>query len=519
MRKIYLNEDNGHFYSYRSPDEINERGVNELVDFYSKGKHLKGILFCTNVQSALFSSKVWEKLYHNYDPLKGAEQDVLKWLYTWAPPEVREIDNVNQGRRWIHNLYLLEKRGIDHIALWLSRCKKYNLEGWLTMRMNDIHYNTFPEAFWHCSFWRDNPEFRRADYRYEFEWEKAFDYSHIEVRKHHLALLKELFERYDMYGIELDWMRSGLHFAPGKEEKGKINLTEFMRQVNILRRKSEKKFAHPVKIGVRIPGEIDTALKLGMDVVKWAEEKLIDRIVISSFLNLHIDFPVEVWKYALKGTNTEIGVCIDSGMKPYPEADGLNNPEEFYYAASSNALKKEADFVYLFNTCYEERRDNRKLLNILNNAGDLTTINKKNIRYPVTYLDFVAPGDHSTKVLPVSLRPGKMGRSFKRMAQTITFRIYTGTEVKKKDKVFLILGFSRNTQYISSIPFRVYINANPLKRKGENIPLIFPEDVKQKISFSVPSEILNDGYNIVEIIPPDTDGEIVWCEIYIKRNK
>ena len=43
---------------------------------------------------------------------------------------------------------------------------------------------------------------------------------HPEVRKHHMALIHELAQRYDFDGLELDWMRFGFHFRPGHEREG-----------------------------------------------------------------------------------------------------------------------------------------------------------------------------------------------------------------------------------------------------------------------------------------------------------
>ena len=59
---------------------------------------------------------------------------------------------------------------------------------------------------------------------------------HPEVREHHMEFVRELLERYDPDGLELDWMRFGYHFKPGHEAEGRAILTQFMRDVRALTR-------------------------------------------------------------------------------------------------------------------------------------------------------------------------------------------------------------------------------------------------------------------------------------------
>lgn len=81
----------------------------------------------------------------------------------------------------------------------------------------------------------------RAPYRYERNFEGAFDYGHEEVRRHHLKLIGELFERYDLDGLELDWMRWMFMFAPGGEQRGRDILSDFVSQAGCLRPAAEKR--------------------------------------------------------------------------------------------------------------------------------------------------------------------------------------------------------------------------------------------------------------------------------------
>ncbi len=209
MADLYLNEDNQSFYAHRPEEEMTPAGVDAVVDA-AAAFPVTGIAFCVNVQRALFASQAWETFYADYDPMLGDEQPAI-----WR-------------RHGARNLWLLEQRGIDHHARWLARCRMHGIEGWLSMRMNDCHgLKEYTQAdageeathwtrHWASTWWREHPELWRAPYRLERSWEGAFDFIHAAVREHHLALAREVLGRYDMFGFELDWMRWGMMFAPGR---------------------------------------------------------------------------------------------------------------------------------------------------------------------------------------------------------------------------------------------------------------------------------------------------------------
>ena len=60
-KTVWMNEDNGHFYDH--PDEdMTVEGCRRLVDVYAHTGTITGILFCVNIQRALYDSDVWERV-------------------------------------------------------------------------------------------------------------------------------------------------------------------------------------------------------------------------------------------------------------------------------------------------------------------------------------------------------------------------------------------------------------------------------------------------------------------------
>ena len=421
--RIWINEDNHHFYGCHPPEDMTPEGVDRLVDTYAEGNHVAGILFCVNVQRALFDSNVWETFYGDYDPEKGEDQPCLK-----------------RGHG-IKNLWLLNQRGVDHHARWLARCRHHGIEAWLTMRMNDAHglkehevLQQDPDADvepscleWPSTFWRERPDLRRAPYRWERSLEGAFDYGKEEVREHHLRLVRELLERYDMDGLELDWLRWVLHFAPGGEQRGRELLTDFVRQVRRLAEESGRRVGHPVKLAVRVPANPQSCLELGYDVIAWAREGLIDMVTISGFLGCaNFDLPLDLWR-ALSGPGIKILAHCESTVRPHPGYKRSYVSYEFLFGSAASALHRGADGVYLFNECYRESDEPELLGYVLEHAGNPETLHRTVRRHAVTYPQIYAPGSGIGTVLPIPLKPNEEGADFGRFEENITLRISVGT--------------------------------------------------------------------------------------------
>ncbi|GAG20176.1 unnamed protein product, partial [marine sediment metagenome] len=255
------------------------------------------------------------------------------------------------------------ERGLDQHAIWLERCRHHNIEGWLTMRMNDCH--GLKETYlhmqnkeckvgeaewalhWPSKLWRERPDLRRAPYRLERSWEGAFDYGKAEVREHHMKLIRELFERYDMFGFEMDWMRWGMFFAPGHEQEGMPLLTEFVREVRKLADAAEKRVGHPIKLAHRLPPTPQACMVLGFDPITWSREGLVDMVTLSSMGGgTNLNCPLAIWR-AMLGDKVKINEIVGHCSTAYVGASILEY--EFCYGKAAAVLQRRADGVYLFN--------------------------------------------------------------------------------------------------------------------------------------------------------------------------
>jgi hypothetical protein len=522
---LCLNEDNGHFYSRRRPEELTPEGIASLVDTYTEGTQVGQLLFCVNVQRALFDSAVWEPIFQGYDPDGPDDQELLRWL----PEQQRRLEVVSEGRRQVHNIWLMAQQGLDHFSLWLERCRQRGVEGWLTVRMNDCHWVDRPEAHWHSTFWKQHPEYRIVTYRDPLGWhEYSLDFTHPEVREHYLRFFRELFERFDMDGIELDWMRFGhcLPYGWGRRSGGVI--TDFVRQVRELSKICTSRTGRPMRLGVRVPPEIESCLSLGYDVLEWMDQGLVEQITIGNFLSDHwLDFPIQTWKAAIGDRPVTLGVCLYLGITDPNTGDWMLDTPDVYRGSAGAALVKGADRIYLFNTCYYEHDEgspqDEKLREILTTCGSLDTIAGRGRRHILTFRQTAAPGEADLRKIPVPLRRQSLNL-WSRQDQIVLLQFHLGPTPRSPERAFLWLGFDtealtgeaeQSGEVLHSA--EVWVNGQACGPvSGLQPPQPATPVAERFLAWEIAPEALAAGENLVEYNAPEMAGNIVWAEIEIR---
>ena len=522
-KRIYLNQDDAAFYRCKPVSEMTVEGLEKTVDFYAQGGQLAGLAFCVNMQRALFASEAWETMIAGYEPARGDDQPV--------------IQRGGESR----GLAELRRKGIDQFEVWLQRARHHGLEAALSIRMNDCHGLEGHGDWWasrqkgadqdhfrfHASeLWKKHPEWRRAYHRYERSFESAFDFAHEEVRAHHLQLVAEVLQRYDMDVLELDWMRWLMFFAPGGEAAGRGILNAFVEQVNRLRREAEKRRGHSIGLRHRVPAEPQACEALGFDVPAWVEEGAAEQVILSSFGGCaNFDYPIPFWRRLL-GKEVRLIALVETIASPYPGANATDY--HFLWGAASAALERGADGVYLFNECYRETgtdAERRLLREMLDHIGSGVTLRQRACRYAVTFSQIPGIGRGLAVALPVLLANPVVGASFARLSETISLRIPVGQKSSRTEYV-LRLGFSRATsiELLDSMP--VWLNSRRVVSGREpSYPDLMEETYPDRSDgslpavaahlrhYALPNEAVLDDVNIVEFEPPAIEGSLVWAEI------
>ncbi len=493
---LVLNEDNSHFFATRSAHEMTEEGLRELVDHYVSQTQVKQLMFSPNSMCTSYASEVWDPIWHDYiDPDEIKKADTNEW----------------DGGKWQSNTLLLHKRGIDPYAVWIDYSRELGISPWLSMRMNDIHAVDDPDSYMHSNFWKGNPHLRRVPDHFDQYSDRAFDYGQKEVRDYHMALIRELFERYNFDGLELDWMRFGYHFRPGHEEEGIPLLTEFMTEVRRLADHYAEERGHPIRIGARVPSRPWTAKGLGMDAVTWAKKGLVDMLVVTPFwASIETDMPIEKWKEALGDSPVVLAAGLELLVRPYPQATHFHNSAETVLGAAVSLLHRGADLIYLFNYMDSKTKVNspENFYRILRNAGALETATTHPRRHVVTYSDTWAPGEPEAYALPARCHKDT----------TALFDIHIGTRPEAGEiRVFIGLSEEGN-QDIK--PLEVRVN-DKICAVSESVP---PAPINPVVGtmagYDIPLSVAKEGYNSVEVTSSSADpGQIVWVEIEVIPGK
>jgi hypothetical protein len=499
---IALNEDDSHYFFTRAGQALDREAVAGWVDQYAETQ-VKELILNPNCMRTSYASNAWNPIWHGYDPRGKDDQPLLASL---ASPEERK--NV---RKWIHTAWQLHHDGIDPYQVWIERCRQKQISPWISMRMNDIHHVDDEKAFIHSEFWRENPQLRRITYpRPAWDWvSKSFDYAQAEVREHHLKLLRELVARYDVDGLELDWMRSAFHFRPGYESEGAALLTDFTRTVRRLLDAGEQERGHRIKLSARVASRPQTALALGMDATTWARQKLIDMLVVTPFFgSIETDMPMELWQRLLEGTSVTLAAGLEILLRPYGAFKTVANSLETVRGAAISLLERGADRIYLFNymdsTVPGSITDSVNYPRLLRDIGSLDTCAGKPRRHVITYADTWAPGEPCAMALPATL-PAPPPRTH----EWKEFRIHIGPR-PSSGNVVAALGLLEGAP-LEAGTLEVRLNGERCELSG---PLELPAPAPDfpVYGFAVPLTAVKQGYNLLAVLA-QKKLTIGWVEL------
>ena len=208
------NEDCTNFFYFQ---DFPAGQAGEIVDRYVDVLAGAGVtvLMCnTNARRTNYRSDVWDAFWDGYDPRGPDEQPYLAAV----PQAGRKV-----YRKLVGNMLEVHRQGVDYPARVIQRCRQQGISPWISLRMNDVHENDNLDHPFHAALWRKPELFRQGHPGY---YARALDYAHPEVREHYQALIAETLARYDIDGLELDFLREPYLFSKGKEQEGRTLLTD-----------------------------------------------------------------------------------------------------------------------------------------------------------------------------------------------------------------------------------------------------------------------------------------------------
>ena len=295
---------------------------------------------------------------------------------------------------------------IDIFAKWIEKCKEVNIRPWLTLRMNDCHdpdpdtSQLRGELFYiaEANGWTIGEEY--GYYRH------CVDYAVPEIRHLMLDYTKEQLLHYDVYGLELDFMREIYCFdyinADTNEIVGIMN--QYIRDTAKIVEEAEKKWGHDIELSVRLMRDLDQCYQFGFDPITWNEEKLVDSITVTPrFSSNDSAMPIADWKARLNGVEIFAGVetLVNTNVK------GCCASAEVVRGYGAQYLTAGADGLYLFNYMTSPPGVGVREKEVYDTCGSLDEILKHSRRHVVTYQDTAPKGYEPYKPLPLKIKAGR----------------------------------------------------------------------------------------------------------------
>lgn len=379
------------FYTQTFPPgkagEIADRYVDVLA-----GAGVTVLLCNTNARKTNYRSGVWEAFWDGYDPDGPDSQPLLAPI----PEEDRK-----RYRSLIHNMLEVHRQGVDYPARIIARCRHHGISPWISLRMNDVHCNDNLAHPFHGALWRKSELFRKGHPGY---FARGLDYAHAPVRDHYRALIVETLNRYDIDGLELDFMREPYLFSKGEEQAGGKLLTQYLREIRALVDRAAARRGHPIRVGVRVPSEPGTALGLGLDAPTWAREGIVDLVVATPrWQTMQFDIPLRKWR-TLLGDRVTLAGGLESRCQPYPGAPVRHMDPECAAGAAVAVLSGGGDVVYLFNYFQNAGWPEAEYQRRLRAFASLAELCKLPRRHVVTHREIVVPGEDYRPPLPATGR-------------------------------------------------------------------------------------------------------------------
>ena len=362
----------------------------------------------------------------------------------------------------------------------------------------------------HSTFWREHPEWWVVPYRFTDWYDRALNYGQQEVRDHYMALIREVCRRYDMDGLELDFMRFVRYFRPGHEQEGAELMNAFVADVRRVVEASAQRVGHKIELGVRVPTRPQTARGLGLDAIAWARQGLVDLIVAQSdFKSSDSDIAVELWKELLAGASVKLAAgfedAIDSGghvclwnmIETHQSRPTVQQARGLVLAA----LHRGADGIYLMNHhdgahfwddvddgLSHTRSDVEIFRQYLKDIGSSEALRAKPRSHVVTRIYPRAEGEPAAAALPYTGRWG-------------VFRLYIGPRPTTGQTTQVLLEIDNGEK-----PEQVRLNGTLCSWRQTD---------GNWHTYEVEVESVNDGYNVVEV-GADREVKITWVEIAVR---
>ncbi len=203
--------------------------------------------------------------------------------------QVTEVFTTQRGSAANNRMLELIKVQTDPLKLAIETCRKHDIEIIWTLRMNDVHDSFVPEFL---SQWKkDHPqllmgtseEARGTGDRDPLHFWSWADFEHQEVRDVILVAVKDVLDRYDVDGVDLDFQRHICYFKetrryePVTAEHCEM-LTDLVGKIRKEVLAASERKGKPILLSARVLAKLEQNRRFGLDLEKWVDNGYLDFI-------------------------------------------------------------------------------------------------------------------------------------------------------------------------------------------------------------------------------------------------
>jgi hypothetical protein len=337
---------------------------------------------------------------HNVNPgMNMGYASKAAQMYHWDPPADIPKESWNKlGLNMSNNLAWLTRDGIDPVNLVMNRARLRGMEAMLTFRMNELHDVDKPSSPLLSPFWKAHPDYRVGGYE---GWGKeALNYARLEVRGYFFAILREIVDRYDLDGLELDFMRFPYYFPYRADSMGAYSriMTDFVQQVRRLTDSTSVARGRKILLTARVPTSLQGCAHVGLDPATWSRKGLIDFLTVAPFLSTETEIPVAEFKAACG--SIPIYTCLEFTI------GARQMTKEEKRAAAALLYAAGSDGMYLFNYFVAWDAGFHADTDVLAELANPELLIGKDKLYTIAIPRYPVPGVSLPGQVPIKLKKG-----------------------------------------------------------------------------------------------------------------